>query len=134
MRVVEIEIDDGNTDPVHRPRRWQGPADNSLGSGNVSDYESKDDREALEAEFNQLQAETGTVEDVSTVVSVRLRTDELASLERAAGAAGVPLSTFIRQASLGAAHPLDVRAASARAEAIQSEARKLIALLHGEVA
>jgi hypothetical protein len=100
----------------------------------MSDYDSRQDREALEGEFDQLPADTGTVEDVSTVVSVRLRADELASLERAASAAGIPLSTFIRQASLGAAHPLDVRAASARAEAIQNEARKLIALLHGEVA
>jgi uncharacterized protein (DUF1778 family) len=101
----------------------------------MSNYDSRDDRAALEAEFDQLTAETGTVgDDVSTVVSVRLRADELASLERAANAAGLPLSTFIRHASLGAANPLDVRAASARAEAIQNEARKLIALLHGEVA
>lgn len=100
----------------------------------MSDYDSKDDRAALEAEFDQLPAETGTFEDVSTVVSVRLRADELASLEQAADAAGLPLSTFIRHASLGVANPLDVRAASARAEAIQNEARKLIALLHGEVA
>jgi hypothetical protein len=46
----------------------------------------------------------------------------------------MPLSTFIRQAALGAASPFDVRAASARAEAIQMEARKLVAILHGEVA
>jgi len=32
------------------------------------------------------------------------------------------------------ATPLDVRAASARTEAIQIEARELIALLHGEAA
>ena len=100
----------------------------------MSDYDSKDDRAALEAEFDHLPVETGRVEDVSTVVSVRLRADELASLEQAANAAGLPLSTFIRHASLCAANPLDVRAASARAEAIQNEARKLIALLHGEVA
>ena len=55
-------------------------------------------------------------------------------MEQAASAANMALSTFIRQAALGAAHPLDVRAASARAEAIQTEALKLIALLHGEVA
>ena len=48
----------------------------------------------------------------------------------------MPLSTFIRQAALGAASPLDVRAARARAraEAIHVEARKLGALLHGDVA
>jgi len=55
-------------------------------------------------------------------------------VERAARAADTSLSTFIRQAALGAASPLDVRAASARAEAIQVEVRKLVALLLGEVA
>ena len=60
--------------------------------------------------------------------------DELAAVERAASATGMPLSTFIRQAALGAASPLDVRAARARAEAIHVEARKLVALLHGDVA
>lgn len=63
-----------------------------------------------------------------------LRGDELAAVEQAAGAANLPLSTFIRQAALGAANALDVRAVSARAETIQSEARKLIALLHGDAA
>ncbi|MBA2324608.1 MAG: hypothetical protein H0V92_11560 [Pseudonocardiales bacterium] len=100
----------------------------------MSDYLSRDDRAALEAEFDDLPVEAGTAADVSIVISVRLRGDELAAVERAASVAGVPLSTFIRQAALGAANPLDVRAASARAEAIQNEARKLIALLHGEVA
>ena len=65
---------------------------------------------------------------------MRLRGDELAAVERAASAADMPLSTSIRQAALGAAGPLDVRAASARAEAIQMEARTLVAILHGEVA
>ncbi len=60
--------------------------------------------------------------------------EDLAAVERAASAVGMPLSTFIRHAALGATTPLDVRAASARAEAIQIEARELIALLHGEVA
>lgn len=99
-----------------------------------ADYDTGDERRALEADFDRLPAEASTVGDVSTVVSVRLRGDELAAVEQAANAADMPLSTFIRHAALGAASPLDVRAASARAEAIQTEARKLIALLHGEVA
>ncbi len=100
----------------------------------MSNYDAADERRALEADLDGLPGEASVVEDLSTVVSVRLRGDELATLERAANAAGMPLSTFIRQAALGAANPLDVRAASARAEAIQNETRKLLALLHGKVA
>ncbi|MGH3319072.1 MAG: plasmid mobilization protein [Streptosporangiaceae bacterium] len=101
----------------------------------MSDYGTRAERSALEADFDQLPSQRGTsAGEVSTVVSVRLRGDELAAVERAAAEADMPLSTFIRQAALGAASPLDVRAASARAEAIQKEARKLIALLHGEAA
>lgn len=101
----------------------------------MNDYERRSERAALEADFDQLAAEDNTVADeVSTVVSVRLRGDELEAVERAATAADLPLSTFIRQAALDAASPLDVRAASAQAEAIQAEARKLVALLHGDAA
>lgn len=105
-----------------------------MGGRPVSDYDTVDERRAVEADFDRLPADDSVVEEVSTVVSVRLRGDEFAAVERAARATDMPLSTFIRQAALGAASPLDVRAASARAEAIQIEARKLIALLHGEVA
>lgn len=100
----------------------------------MSDYGTREQRRALEGDFDRLPAEPGKAADVSTVVSVRLRGDELATVEQAASAAEMPLSTFIRHAALGAASPLDVRAASARAEAIQAEALKLLALLHGEVA
>ncbi len=100
----------------------------------MSDYDGAEERRAVEADFELLPAEGSVVEDVSTVVSVRLRGDELAAVERAASAADMPLSTFIRQAALGAASPLDVRAVSARVEAIQLEARKLVALLRGDVA
>lgn len=100
----------------------------------MSAYDTEDDRRALEADFEQLPTENSAAGEVSTVVSVRLRGDELAAVEQAARAVDMPLSTFIRQAALGAACPLDVRAASARAEAIEAEAHKLIALLRGEVA
>lgn len=100
----------------------------------MSAYDTEDDRRALEADFEQLPTENSAPKEVSTVVSVRLRGDELAVVEQAARAADMPLSTFIRRAALGAASPLDVRAASARAEAIEAEAHKLIALLRGEVA
>ncbi len=100
----------------------------------MNDYDTVEDRRAAEAVFDLRPTEASEPEDVSTVVSVRLRGDELAAVERAAKAADMPLSTFIRQSALGAASPLDVRAASARVEVIQAEARKLVALLHGEVA
>ncbi|QGH69689.1 ribbon-helix-helix protein, CopG family [Pseudactinotalea sp. HY158] len=70
--------------------------------------------------------------DVSAVISVRLRGDEIDALERAAAAAGVPLSTFIRQAALSVASPLDMRAVSAQAETFEIEARRLLALLRGK--
>lgn len=78
--------------------------------------------------------ETSTADEPPTVVSVRLHGDELAKLEDSSTAAGIPLSTFIRQCALGAASSLDLRVAIARAEAIRAEARKLVALLHGDVA
>jgi len=101
----------------------------------MTDYKTRNDRAALEADFGQLPGEQSSpAGEVSTVVSVRLRGDELSIVEQAASAANLPLSTFIRQAALGAAGSLDVRAVTARVEAIQNEARKLAALLHGDAA
>ncbi|MHB1712594.1 MAG: hypothetical protein ACYCV7_14560 [Acidimicrobiales bacterium] len=65
---------------------------------------------------------------------LELVTPDQVELAKAAAAANLPLSTFIRQAALGAAGSLDVRAVTARVEAIQNEARKLAALLHGDAA
>ena len=94
-----------------------------------------EDRAALEADFDRLPGEQSSrAGEVSTLVSVRLREDELSIVEQAASAANLPLSTFIRQAALGAAGSLDIRAVTARVEAIQNEARKLAALLHGDAA
>lgn len=101
----------------------------------MNDYDTRGERADLEAYFDELPAEsTATADEISTVVSVRLRGDELAAVERAAAAAKMPLSTFIRRASLDAASPLDIRAASAQAEAIQNEAQRLVALLRGDAA
>lgn len=101
----------------------------------MTDYETTDERATLEVDFEQLPVEkSASSGEMSTVVSVRLRGDELFVVEQAATAAGLPLSTFIRQAALGAASSLDVRAVSAQVEAIQNEARKLAALLPGDAA
>ena len=51
------------------------------------------------------------VSDVRSVVSVRFARGEIAQLESAATAAGVPLSTYIRMAALSAAADFDVEAA-----------------------
>lgn len=101
----------------------------------MTDYETRGERAALEAAFDQLHGEhSGSTGEVSTVISVRLRGDELPLVKQAAGAANLPLYTFIRQAALSAAGWLDLRAVTARGEAIQDEARKLAALLHGDTA
>jgi len=81
----------------------------------MNDYDTRNERGTLETDFDQLPGETSTVGEVSTVVSVRLRGAELATVEQ------------VR-------NPARRSHASARAEAIQIEARELIALLHGEAA
>lgn len=99
----------------------------------MSEYDTREERAAAEAEFKQLEREDVTVsENVAAPISVRFRGDELEAVEQAATAAGMKLSTFIRQAALGAARPVDVRAASGSAEAIEAEVQRLLALLHGE--
>jgi predicted DNA binding CopG/RHH family protein len=51
------------------------------------------------------------VSDVRSVVSVRFARGEIGQVERAATAAGLPLSTYIRIAALSAAANVDVEAA-----------------------
>ncbi|WP_067502760.1 hypothetical protein [Actinoplanes sp. TFC3] len=46
--------------------------------------------------------------DVRSVVSVRFNPGELGAVETAARAAGIPLSTYIRNAALNAASPIDI--------------------------
>lgn len=100
----------------------------------MSEYETRGERAALEAELAELEREdvSTSTKGVSVPVSVRFRGEELETVEQAATAAGMKLSTFIRQAALGAATPVDVRAASGAAEEIQAQVRRLLALLHGE--
>lgn len=85
----------------------------------------------LEAEFEALTPDTGPRRpgSVSTAISVRLRPDELADVEKAAKSAGLPLSTFIRLAALGAAEPVDLRSISAKADTVAGEVAELAAML-----
>ncbi len=48
----------------------------------MNDYDTRNERGTLETDFDQLPGETSTVGEVSTVVSVRLRGDELATVEQ----------------------------------------------------
>src|SRR6266511_1833569 len=63
-------------------------------------YEHRD-----EAEGEQVPAEHAA--EVRSVVSVRFSRGELADIAAAAAAAGQPLSTYIRNAALAAAAPID---------------------------
>jgi len=47
----------------------------------MNDYDTRNERSTLETGFDQLPGETSTVGEVSTVVSVRLRGAELATVE-----------------------------------------------------
>lgn len=59
--------------------------------------------------WEQVEAEVSP--NLATVVSVRLRRGELTAIARAAEAAGLKLSTFIRQAALSASSVVDLEAA-----------------------
>jgi hypothetical protein len=67
--------------------------------------------------------------DVRSVVSVRFGRGELGQVEAAAAAAGVPLSTYIRNAALSAASPVDIDGARRQVEAIHRELERLIGTL-----
>ncbi|MGH3679043.1 MAG: plasmid mobilization protein [Natronosporangium sp.] len=59
--------------------------------------------------WEQVEAEVSP--NLATVVSVRLRRSELTAVANAAEAAGLKLSTFIRQAALSASSVVDLDAA-----------------------
>jgi len=67
--------------------------------------------------------------DVRSVVSVRFNRGELGPIERAAVAAGVPLSTFIRNAAINAVSPVDLSALRAQLDALQANLDALNAAL-----
>jgi hypothetical protein len=66
-------------------------------------YEQRDNPDAWEDE----EAPEISL-DVRSVVSVRFNKGELGPIERAAAAAGVPVSTYIRNAAINSASPVDV--------------------------
>lgn len=66
---------------------------------------------------------------VRSVVSVRFNRGELGPIERAATAAGVPVSTFIRNAAINAVSPIDLDEARHNIEALQANLDGLVTAL-----
>ena len=69
----------------------------------MNDYDTPEERAALEDELESLPAEEIDTSKVYPRISVRLSGDDLETIERAANAAGIRLSTFIREAAIAAA-------------------------------
>lgn len=67
--------------------------------------------------------------DVRSVVSVRFSRGELGPIEQAAAEAGVPVSTYIRNAAINAVSAVDIDDARHRAEAIRDELGRLLGAL-----
>jgi len=67
--------------------------------------------------------------DVRSVVSVRFNRGELKRIEQAAQAAGMPLSTYIRNAALATSETIDLDAARNAILASQRTLREAIAAL-----
>ncbi len=83
-------------------------------------YAERDDADAWEAE------EPPDVSlDVRSVVSVRFSRGELGPIERAAIAAEVPVSTFIRNAAINAVTSIDLEEARRAIRALQADLDRL---------
>jgi hypothetical protein len=67
--------------------------------------------------------------DVRSVVSVRFSRGELGPIQAAAEAAGVPVSTYIRNAAVNAVLPVDLENARRQAEALRTELDALLGTL-----
>lgn len=67
--------------------------------------------------------------DVRSVVSVRFNRGELGPIEAAAAAAGVPVSTYIRNAALTAASSVDLTEVLRHVEALREELDQLVRAL-----
>jgi hypothetical protein len=90
-------------------------------------YAERDDAEAWEDE------EPPEVSpEARSVVSVRFSRGELGPIEAAAAAAGVPVSTYIRNAAVNAVSTVDLAEARRRAEAVQDELKQLLGALRTE--
>ncbi len=71
---------------------------------------------------------------VRSVVSVRFKPGEIGIVEEGAAAAGVPFSTFIRNAALNAASAIDVEEARRAIHDAQSALDRLLKALGGPAA
>ena len=87
-------------------------------------YEQRDNPDAWEDE-----EPPKTSPDVRSVVSVRFSRGELGPIERAAAAAGVPVSTYIRNAAISAVSAVDINEARRSVLAIQEDLEDLLSAL-----
>lgn len=104
------------------PRRdpLTGLTDAELAALAEEAYAERDDADAWESE------EPPDVSlDVRSVVSVRFNRGELGPIERAAIAAGVPVSTFIRNAVINAVTSIDLEEARRAIHALQADLDRL---------
>ena len=119
-RFDEDEIDENDVDPM------TGLSTAEMIAIGEEAYALRDDPDAWEdVEF--------TVDpNVRSVVSVRFRPGEVGIIDRAANAAGVPFSTFIRNAALNAATALDVEAARDALRGARDELDRVLRTLEGQ--
>jgi uncharacterized protein (DUF1778 family) len=82
-------------------------------------YRHRGDTEGWE----EVEAEVSP--NLANVVSVRLRRGELTAIEAAASAAGLKLSTFIRQAALAASGVVDLDAARRDVDRLRRQVEEL---------
>jgi uncharacterized protein (DUF1778 family) len=87
-------------------------------------YEQRNDESAWEDEDRPTISS-----DVRSVVSVRFNKGELEPIERAAAAAGVPVSTYIRNAAINAVSTVDLEEARRTVLGIQADLESLVAAL-----
>jgi hypothetical protein len=104
-----------------------GMTDKELAALADQAYADRDDAEA----WDDMGAPEVSPE-VRSVVSVRFSRGELGTIAEAAGAAGVPVSTYIRNAAINAVSTVDVADARRRAEALQGELEGLIGALRAD--
>jgi hypothetical protein len=112
-----------------RRNRLTGLTDAELATLAEEAYAQRDDADAWEAEE---PPEVGP--DVRSVVSVRFNRGELGPIERAAIAAGVPVSTYIRNAAINAVTTIDLDEAGRTIRSLRTELDRLEKALGGSKA
>ena len=96
-----------------------GTTDDELARLAEDAYERRDDARAWE------EGPVDVSPDARSVVSVRFNKGELGPIERAAAEAGLPVSTYIRNAALNAATAVDLDGARRALDALLKDAERV---------